>query len=70
MTSSKHGCSFEIIERGPKNEWQTWLATCECGERWTGPSYEVAEDKWREHHLAATTVAPKPMGSQVGRWSA
>lgn len=70
MPDKKHGCSFEIIERGPNNSWQTWLATCKCGERWTGPSYEVAEDKWRQHVHAITGSAPQAMGNQAERWSA
>ena len=68
MAQSKHGCGFEIIERGPNNEWQTWLATCKCNERWSGQSYAIVEDKWRQHVHGITGVAPQAMGEQVGRW--
>lgn len=69
-TKIKHGCGFEIIERGPDNSWQTWLASCKCGAKWTGSSYEAVEDKWRQHVHVETGIAPDPMGAQVARWSA
>lgn len=69
MTQSKHGCGFEIIERGPNNSWQTWLATCTCKERWSGDSYSVVEDKWRMHvHEAIGQLIP-PAGDKVDRWA-
>lgn len=70
MTQGKHGASFEIIERGPNNSWQTWLATCKCKQRWTDATYEAAEDKWRRHVHENTGIAPQPMGNRAGRWSA
>lgn len=70
MAQPKHGCGFEIIERGPNNSWQTWLATCKCKSKWTADTYEGAEDKWRQHVHAETGIAPNPLGSQTGRWSA
>lgn len=68
MAHSKHGCGFEIIERGPNNSWQTWLATCTCKERWSGESYAIVEDKWRMHVHEATGKAPGPHGPTEGRW--
>ena len=70
MVQRPHGCSFEIIERGPNNSCQTWLATCKCGERWTGAHYAVVEDKWRMHVHGITGQIIPPHGDKHGRWSA
>jgi hypothetical protein len=68
MAQSKHGCGFEIIERGPNNEWQTWLATCGCGQRWTDSTYPTVEDKWRMHVHETTGRLVTPGGDKNGRW--
>jgi hypothetical protein len=68
--AAKHGGSFEVIERASNGKATAWLASCACKTRWTGDSYEVVEDKWRQHVHALTGVAPKAMGSQADRWSA
>jgi hypothetical protein len=69
MSRAKHGCDFEIIERSPDNTSHTWLASCACGTKWSGPTYEVVEDKWREHYHVASGVAPSPFGHKAGRWT-
>jgi hypothetical protein len=69
MAQAKHGCSFEIVERGPNNSWQTWLATCTCKERWTGENYAVAEDKWRIHVHQTTGRLVQPAGDKNDRWA-
>lgn len=70
MAQAKHGCSFEIIERGPNNSWQTWLATCTCKQRWTGDAYPVVEDKWRMHVHETTGKLIPAHGDLTGRWTA
>jgi hypothetical protein len=67
---SKHGCSFTVTERGADNKATKWVGLCECGDAFTGPTYEAAEDGWREHYYRVTDVAPAPMGEKSGRWSA
>jgi hypothetical protein len=64
MSAAKHGVSFVIIAREPN----VWQATCTCRERWTAPTYEAAEDRWREHIFQVKGFAPKPMGDKTNRW--
>jgi hypothetical protein len=68
MSTAKHGCDFQIIERSPGNRTQTWQAKCSCRAQWTGPTYEAVEDEWRKHYHGIKGEAPKPMGSKSGRW--
>lgn len=63
---AKHGGSFEIIERNPN----VWLASCSCKAKFTGGTYELAEDKWREHVFLVSGSAPDPCGNkEIPRWS-
>lgn len=70
MSNSKHGASFEVIERDSAGRGITWLARCSCRTRWTGATYEEIEDKWRRHAYEVTGAAPKAMGDTVAeRWA-
>lgn len=68
MIADRHGGSFEVVERDAKNVAVTWLATCVCGEKWGGPTYEAVEDRWREHVHSVRGRAPRAHGDQKGRW--
>lgn len=65
-----HGMSAEVIERDERGRGTAWLVTCGCKTRWTGPTYEVVEDKWRQHLHAETGTPAGPMGDKTDRWSA
>ena len=66
----KHGMSAEVIERNDVGRATSWLVTCQCKTRWTGPTYEVGEDKWRAHLHEATGVVAAPQGDKTDRWTA
>lgn len=65
---SAHGFSVSITWRDEDNTEQTWTGTCGCKMAWSEPTYEAAEDRWREHVHRVKGTAPEPMGAQVGRW--
>ena len=64
MSIIKHGVSATIPNRDPL----TWRLRCDCKKVWTAPTYEQAEDEWRQHYYAEKGVAPKPMGDKTARW--
>jgi hypothetical protein len=69
MTKAKHGCSFEVIKRGPDNKATLWLGTCTCKERFVEATYEATEDEWRKHYYAIFGIAPDPAGpNKDSRW--
>jgi hypothetical protein len=68
MSTSKHGCSFEIIRRDQNGRGSRWLASCACKTRWDGATYQEVEDEWRQHVHGITGKAPSPTGGDEGRW--
>ena len=57
----KHGVDFRCV--GVKREW---LADCECGQNWLGPTYHAVEDDWRQHVHALTGTEPTSLVSGQG----
>lgn len=64
MAAAKHGGSFQIVARNPN----VWRAKCSCREEWSGATYEVVEDGWREHYWQVKGVTPSPQGDKANRW--
>jgi hypothetical protein len=38
-----HACTFNLTDT------LQWVATCACGDSWTGPDYASVDMQWRTH---------------------
>lgn len=68
MAKRTHSLTSEVIERDSNRKATVWLGVCGRHQKFTAPTYEEMEDKWRRHVHEETGVAPEPMGDKANRW--